>query len=367
MNPQWMIHPSCEPALFRALNAEIDAAAFAKLEPTAAEPVDVIDGVARVAINGVLLNQRERFLDFFGVPQTSYADISAQLREAAGAPEVRAIELQVDSGGGQAGNALLATSDLIASIDKPITAVVGDMAASAAYWLASQADEVVLSGRATWVGSIGVAVDTRVSDSDVSITSTDAPNKRPDLRTDAGRAVVRGELDDLHALFVESVARGRGVTADVVNRDFGKGGSVLAEEAVRVGMADRVLSAGTAPSARDTIAAMDLDSFCRNHPDLYAEVVGIGAMQERQRVQAHLNLAKASGAMDAAIGHIEAGRGVDDLVIADHHAAAITASQQTQREAAAPPAIAPVAPTSTESAEEAEIRATFAELGVENF
>ena len=64
----------------------------------------------------------------------------------------------------------------------------------------------------------------------MQIASSAAPNKRPDVSTPAGQAVVRAELDDLHALFAERIAKGRShatgktYTVAQINSDFGAGG-----------------------------------------------------------------------------------------------------------------------------------------------
>ena len=310
-------------------------------------------------ISGVLLNQRNWIYDVFDIPQTSYVDIANQLRTAEADSNVRAIELQVDSGGGQASNMLVDTANLIHAAKKPVAAIVGDMAASAAYWLASQADTISLRGAATMVGSIGVAVSVRVSDSVVHIASTDAPNKRPDPRTDAGKTVIRRELDALHELFVDAVARGRGVDAETVNRDFGRGGVLLAAEAIEAGMADRALSAVPIPAARVSVAAMStltLAAIRMEHPELVAEIV----KAERSRVCAHLMLAKTSGAWEAAAEHIKDGREADSEVVAVHTVASMEKLNVAARVAAEPGAVpATQPPTSAASGIEADINAVY--------
>jgi ClpP class serine protease len=51
---------------------------------------------------------------------------------------------------------------------------------------------------------------------------------------------LQGQLDTFYRMFVDSVARGRGVSAATVRETFGGGRMVLAAEAVRLGMADRI-------------------------------------------------------------------------------------------------------------------------------
>lgn len=87
---------------------------------------------------------------------TSYEGIAAQIREAAGDDEIKNIVLDISSPGGEVGGLFnLAASIRRLAKTKYVAAVVDDMAASAAYALASAADEIVVSPTSV-VGSIGV-------------------------------------------------------------------------------------------------------------------------------------------------------------------------------------------------------------------
>jgi ClpP class serine protease len=65
-----------------------------------------------------------------------------------------------------------------------------------------------------------------------------------------GRALMQGRIDQYYGLFVDAVARGRGVKASEVRGGFGEGYIVGAKDAVKMGMADRVGTLG------DTIARL---------------------------------------------------------------------------------------------------------------
>jgi ClpP class serine protease len=363
----WMIHPSLENELRERLSHTLSAEQLAAVKPRASTELEIVDGVASIPVRGFLTTERSRMLDYFGVEQTAYSEIQAQVREADANSKVRKIEFSVDSGGGIAGNALIDAADSVFAARKPTTAVVGDMAASAAYWIASQADEIVLTGPATMVGSIGVAVDMRVFENDVSIASTDAPRKRPDVTTEQGRADVRRELDDLHELFVAAITRGRGVTADKVAKDFGQGGVLLAEAAVRAGMADRAIRSSAQPSRRGTVAAMDLETLKADHPELYAQCVAAGVAKERSRVKAHLTLAEESKEFAVALAHAAEGVSVlDEQVQAAHLAANMRASRQAARVESSAPELGPApAPAPNAGSDEAaRIAATLKLAGL---
>jgi len=87
---------------------------------------------------------------------TSTIQARRALREAAADKSIANIMLAIDSPGGQvAGTAELADEVKAISARKPIAAYLEDLGASAAYWVASQAQRVT-ANRTAEVGSIGV-------------------------------------------------------------------------------------------------------------------------------------------------------------------------------------------------------------------
>ncbi|MGB0889693.1 MAG: S49 family peptidase, partial [Solirubrobacterales bacterium] len=111
---------------------------------------------AFVSIRGPILRGRANaLLALFGVAHTGQQDVADQLRDAADDPSVDELVLEIDSPGGAA-LGLQSIADAIWDVrkQKTTTAVVSGMAASAAYFLASQAETVVAEADAI-VGSIG--------------------------------------------------------------------------------------------------------------------------------------------------------------------------------------------------------------------
>lgn len=196
-----------------------------------------------VKIHGVLVPTVDRLMHALGVHQTSYAAIVQGIRAADGSESVSRITLDIDSPGGSV-NGLSSVLSAIAECAKPVD-VIARNANSAAYAIAASATGQLLAAD-EWssFGSVGVVMSKRVDSRDVTITSTDAPNKRPDLSTDAGKDAVRGELDEYHNLLVSAIAKGRGVTAEKVNQDFCRGGSCLASQALSRGMIDGIRRPG---------------------------------------------------------------------------------------------------------------------------
>lgn len=178
----------------------------------------VQDGVAIIPISGVLLNRYDFLGD--GSAYTSYGAITREVNRAAGDTSIKAIVLAVSSPGGTA-DGILAPSAAIraARKAKPVTALVGSMAASGGYWLAAQAGEIVLSNDMSSVGSIGVyTMHMDVSGLlksmgvDISVIHSGA-NKidgHPFSPLPANvRADMQQDVDDLRLMFAQAIFAGR--------------------------------------------------------------------------------------------------------------------------------------------------------------
>ena len=279
----------------------------------------VVGNNAEINIEGVL-TERPNFMAFlFGGGNTTYPDINAAIASAEQNPEIDNIKLAIDSPGGSIAG-LFKTLDTIKAAKKPITAVVTNVAASAAYAIAANADKIVAANRSTMFGSIGIKVDAIVNDNMVSIASTKAPKKSPDLATKEGQAVIREELDPVHDLFAEEIAAGRNVSVDTVNAEFGQGSVLLAGEALKRGMIDSVADSrlsivgstdSTTTAHKDgnnsEIGPMDLNTLKASHHDVYAAAVQEGIKQERDRVGAHLTMGAGSGDMKTALASVADG------------------------------------------------------------
>ena len=116
-------------------------------------PYKVKDGILHIPVQGVLLNN---FTYAFGGWATGYEYIWAAAKRGAEDDNVKGIALVIDSGGGMvAGNFDL--NDRLYSLrgGKPLRAYANEHAYSAAYSIASCADNITVA-RTGGVGSIGV-------------------------------------------------------------------------------------------------------------------------------------------------------------------------------------------------------------------
>jgi ClpP class serine protease len=198
------------------------------------------NGVAIIPVVGPIFRYANLFTQISG--GTSVQLLARDFQAALHNPDVRSILLNIDSPGGEA-NGIAEFAQMIydARATKPVTAYVGGLGASAAYWIASAAGELVANDTAM-LGSIGtiVTVDDPNEDGEFTFVSHQSPRKKMDPTTEQGAGDIQGLVDALSQVFVETVARNRGVSADAVLADFGQGGILVGKSAVAAGMADRL-------------------------------------------------------------------------------------------------------------------------------
>jgi ClpP class serine protease len=342
-----------------------EAAVAAEPQASAPRNLKVAGNVAEISVDGVLTEKPDFLAWLFGGGfSTTYESIRAALASAQADSAVKEIVMNVNSPGGNV-NGLFETLAAIEAVSKPIR-VRASQAASAAYAIAASAGRIEAVGPASSFGSIGVATSIYVDDSIVDIASTEAPNKRPDVSTPEGKAVVQGELDAIHELFADSIARGRATTTgnedidtDFVNANFGRGGVLLAAEAKKRKMIDSYPKpAGRASRAKNATAVSDggQDTVTDNnsgdtehmtreqlkaaHPEVYAAIVAEGEAAgeargvagERDRVTAHLTMGEASGDMKTALSAIADGSGMTASLQAKYLAAGMNRSAIVARE-----------------------------------
>lgn len=181
---------------------------------------------------------------------TSTQQFAQQFRSALNDPQVSAIVIDVDSPGGSVfGVQELASEIYQARGQKPIVAVADSLMASAAYWIGTAADELVVtpSGEVGSIGVIAQHVDVSREQEAAGITNTlitagkykGEGNPYQPLEDEA-RQYLQQRVDQYYGMFVQAVARHRGASVSDVRSGFGQGRTVGSQEAVRLGMADRI-------------------------------------------------------------------------------------------------------------------------------
>jgi len=207
-------------------------------------------GVAVVALSGVLMPGAGGLLGMLLGLGSGLATFRSELRTALDDPDISAVVLDIDSPGGLVDLIPETAAEVRAARgDTPIVAVANTLAASAAYWIASQADELVVTPSGE-VGSVGVYAthrDVSRAQDAAGITTTlisagmfkTEGNPYEPLGSDA-RGAIQASVDDYYDLFVRDVAAGRGTTATDVRDGYGQGRTLTAKRAVAAGLADRV-------------------------------------------------------------------------------------------------------------------------------
>lgn len=309
------------------------------------DALTVVGGQAEIKVMGVLTKRPSLMAWLFGGGNATYTDIVDALARANADPRVQGISLEIDSPGGTF-DGLFSVIAAMQAVNKPITAYVDGLAASAAYAIVSQADTIVAKDKSARFGSIGVVGAFSVNENSIEVTSTLAPKKRPDVTTEEGVAAVREELDAMHDLFVDSIAAGRKTTPANVNNSFGMGATLLADAALALGMIDRISSeqptTNTNPAAlsgkQSEINSMDLDTLKAQHPATFAAAVQEGVNHERDRVTAHVTMGEASGATEAAMAAIKDGSAMTATLTATYMAAGMNKRDVSARQADEPSA-----------------------------
>lgn len=214
--------------------------------------------VAVIPIMGVM----SRYGDFCS---WGSEDIANWVMEAGNDPNVSAIVLEINSPGGSVdGTEML--GEVVKSSQKPVVAWVAGMAASAAYWVASQAREIYMeSETSSEVGSIGVLamhVDAsgwleREGYKVTILRSDGSPDKalfnsyEPLSETVVNDA--KASLNLLRDAFVKTVKAGRpGIAGDVFS-----GKMYAGKEAIGKKMADKIGALGDAIKRADLLARKD--------------------------------------------------------------------------------------------------------------
>jgi signal peptide peptidase SppA len=212
-----------------------------------------------------VLTPRGSLLSFlFGGSPGGVNGFRAELAEALADDEVSAILIDVDSPGGVVSTIPETAAEIRAARGaKPIVAVANTMCASAALWLAAQADELIItpSGVAGSVGALMVHEDWSRANEAAGIELTyvaagrfKAEGNPDEPLGDEARAEWQTWVDDVYAVFVADLAAGRGVSAAHVGERFGEGRVLRPTAAVAAKMCDRVATID------DTVAALSAPS-----------------------------------------------------------------------------------------------------------
>ena len=207
-----------------------------------------VGNIAVLPLFGTIFPRANMMTDVSGA--TSAEVFGQKFEELVRDPEIGAIVLDVDSPGGN----VLGVEELSRQIydargKKPIVAVANHTMASAAYFIGTAADEVVMTPSAE-VGSIGILaahedISKELENEGVKITLISAGKYKTEGNpfeplTEEAEAAIQEDVDRYYDAFIKAVARNRGVEVDQVRNGFGEGRMVGAKTAMSLGMVDRI-------------------------------------------------------------------------------------------------------------------------------
>lgn len=242
---------ACEPSAWRGYRSTLDAIASGRVQiaaPSAARPSRTPrqGTVGVIPVRGYLTDHSSWLSD--ALSWSTYDSIGTAADQCAADPDIAAVVIDVDSGGGDVLGCQECADRIwnLAQV-KPVVGYINAYAASAAFWCVSQANRLLMmpSGQA---GSVGVlAIHTSFAGANLMdgievsyITSSAAPYKaelNPDTALgDAAREYQLKQCNDYHAAFAAAVARGRRTSVAQVQRDFGGGRVKGSADAVASGM-----------------------------------------------------------------------------------------------------------------------------------
>lgn len=251
-NRPMLMQPSALDALIATAQSMPDRGAYREdgdISPHGSKPEHLISiegGIGILSIEGPLF---ARFgIESWWYGGSSYDVIGAAFDQLLADADVSQIVLLIDSPGGTVTGCFeLADKIYAARGAKPVTAVANDSAYSAAYAIASAADRIIIP-RSGGLGSIGVRAQhidiSRALDSrGFTITTIVSGDKKADFDSTAplsesARAEMQAEVDRLADIFIETVARNRGIDAEAIRAL--QAGCLFGPSAIAAGLGDEI-------------------------------------------------------------------------------------------------------------------------------
>lgn len=261
---------------------------------------EVINGTAIISIEGVISKRMNLFTRISGGTSTQL--IERALREALNGKEVARILLYIDSPGGTVdGTFELANFIYENRPKKEIIAFTDGMMLSGGYAIGSAASKIFISGDTTVVGSIGVVTsheDYSKYEERLGIKTTEIyAGKYKRIASEyaplsmEGFASIKEEIDYLYSVFVNDVAKFRGVTPEQVlaamSTDVKR--YFTGKQAITAGLVDGIatldgLIYGTPAGVAGKIkqkrmeVVMTKDELKAQHPEVYNAVLDEGRL-----------------------------------------------------------------------------------------
>lgn len=224
------------------------------------------------------------------------------IKQANADEEIEAILLDIDSPGGAVdGTQTLANT--VRDSNKTVIAFINGMAASAAYWVASQADQLIASEETSLVGSIGTLYTHKasqwVNEKGETITQVVSDGSEDKIKPSAYKPLDEDEVEAIKAIinpineaFLNAIRNSRNVEEEALT-----GKVYPAKKAINLGLIDSI---GTIQTALEIAVNYKKDKDMENNLKTELEAV----QSENAALKAELEALKATNDSEL-IGTIE--------------------------------------------------------------
>lgn len=214
-------------------------------------------GVAHLQLFGILENRQSMLGEVFG--GTDLTRFGQSFDRVIADPSISSVLIEVDSPGGEySGTPEIADKVYKGRSVKPIIAHINSLGASAAFWIASQATEVIITPSGE-TGSIGVYLmhvdeSAAMEKAGYEVTFFATPPEKVagnsfEPPSPAAAEFFTRRSRAIYNEFTSTVARGRGVSQGQVVANMGGGLLVPAREAKAAKMVDAIMPFDAAVSA----------------------------------------------------------------------------------------------------------------------
>lgn len=274
-------------------------------------PYVVKDGILQIPVQGMLLH---KFPYNFGRWATGYQYIERALARGLADPDVRGIALVIDSPGGMVAGCFECADKIYeARGEKPIKAYASDSAYSAAYMIASSADNITVT-RSGGVGSIGVVTahveyEKMLEKMGIKVTFVYAGKHKIDGNvyeglSETAKKRMQGRINKMYAAFTGSVARNRDMDEDDVRATEAL--TYDAEEGIEIGLSDKIGALDEELALFASEFHEDGDDEMSTQPNVTGKKPGTGN-ENATHTQADVDAARAEGVTEGTAAGTAAG------------------------------------------------------------
>ncbi len=201
--------------------------------------------VAVIPVKGIILG--DKGTDLFATGYTVSSAVVEQIEKAEKDPAIKAIIIEINSPGGSA-VASAEIARVLQETNKPVVAVIREVGASGAYWVASAADHVI-AHEVSITGSIGVfasylqygALLTRFNVSYERFVAGEHKDMASPYRemTSEEKELYQQTIDAMHTVFIREVANARNLNYETVEA-LATGQIYLGVQALDLGLVDQL-------------------------------------------------------------------------------------------------------------------------------